>query len=94
MSTQKRTSYIFTPKKNGPMCDECMTQEYFDTWSKNMPTVYNNPIVVKNKELTKCSSCTTLLCCHHKTRGVKNGYYYRRKKDFIMCDSCCWNEIT
>ena len=77
-------------------CDECPTIEQYNNMNKIIPNFYKNPPVkVKKSDLKKCDCCNnTLLCQIHTVRAIHYGKKYMFKDSYIMCDQCCWNEIS
>jgi len=45
------------------------------------------------KDLLKCSGCSMYLCPNHSERATENGKKYR-DMECLLCDNCCWNELT
>lgn len=60
--------------------------------SLGIPVEICQKIIKISHNLTKCSYCNTQLCKEHTDRGIDNGKHYRGKG--IMCDQCCWWEIS
>ena len=62
-------------------------------YSTILPTEICDKIVELSQEYFKCSFCKTKLCQIHMERAKHNGFYYKRI-NCIMCDQCCWWEVT
>jgi len=45
--------------------------------------------------LEKCNYCNNVkLCKDHSLKGKHYSNYYRGIKNNIMCNKCCWFEVT
>ena len=62
-------------------------------YSTKLPTEICDKILEMSQDYYKCSFCNTKLCRTHMERAKHYGLYYRNS-DCLMCDQCCWWEVT
>ena len=63
--------------------------------SKNLPIELCQYIIKMSNVLEKCNYCNNVkLCKDHSLKGKHYSNYYRGIKNNIMCNKCCWFEVT
>lgn len=64
--------------------------------SKGLPDELCEIIIKKvNNPDKQCSYCkNTKLCPNHAKRAKENSIHYRQNPNAMMCETCCWWEIS
>lgn len=64
--------------------------------SKGLPDELCYIIIKKvNNPDKRCSYCeNTKLCFNHAKRATENSIHYRKDANSMMCERCCWWEIS
>ena len=63
--------------------------------SKNLPIELCKHIIKMSNVLERCNYCNNSnLCKEHSDRGRNYSNLYRGIKNNIMCNKCCWFEVT